>query len=373
MKVWVKMDYWLFTLMDISQLVKIKEDAVAEIAQAADAEALVSVYKKYLDKEGVLGIFFRSMGQLPKEQRGAAGVEANKVKQEIAAIYEKKDQDLKVTGSAAAGNDFFDITLPGIKPRIGHIHPLSLVESRVIEIFNGMGFEVVESQEVENEWYNFDALNVPKEHPARDVFDSLFLSDGSILRPHTSPGQVRYMECHQPPLRIVAPGRVFRRDAVDASHEPNFYQIEGLMVDKEISVANFKSIIDEFFKQFFCDCEAEADPENKKAAAARNIAAGENIRLRPSFFPFTEPSFEVDLRCVHCQGKGCSACKGTGWMEIMGAGMVHPNVLKNAGLNPQFWQGFAFGIGADRMAMIKYRINDIRLMYEGDQRFLDQF
>jgi phenylalanyl-tRNA synthetase alpha chain len=359
--------------MDISQLVKIKQEALAEIAQAADVDGLLSVYKKFLDKEGILGVFFRSMGQLSKEERGAAGIEANKVKQEISAFYEQKERELKAAGKASAVKDWLDVTLPGVKPKIGHIHPLSLVEGRVIEVFGGMGFEIVESQEVENEWYNFDALNVPKEHPARDVFDSLFLSDGSVLRPHTSPGQIRYMECHQPPLRIIAPGRVFRRDEVDASHEPNFYQIEGLMVDKDISVANFKSIIDEFFKQFFCDCEGEADPENKRAAAAQNIAAGENIRLRPSFFPFTEPSFEVDLRCVHCAGRGCPACKGTGWMEIMGAGMVHPNVLKNAGLNPQFWQGFAFGIGTDRLAMIKYKINDIRLLYDGDQRFLDQF
>ena len=359
--------------MDILELAKIKEEASAEIAIARSEDDLLSIYKKYLDKDGRLGVFFRSMGALPKEQRGQAGVEANKTKQEIAAVYEHKLRELRTVAGLARGADWLDVTLPGVAPKIGHINPLSLVEGRIAEIFNGMGFEIVESQEVENEWYNFDALNVPKEHPARDVFDSLFLNDGSILRPHTSPGQVRYMECHQPPLRIIAPGRVFRRDQVDASHEPNFYQVEGLMVDKAISVANFKSIIDEFFKQFFCDSEAEADPQNVKAAAARNIAAGDNIRLRPSFFPSTEPSFEVDLRCVHCSGKGCSACKQTGWMEIMGAGMVHPNVLKNAGLNPQFWQGFAFGIGTDRLAMIKYKINDIRLLYEGDQKFLDQF
>jgi len=359
--------------MEISDLEKIKQKAVGDIDRAQDLAGLSLVYKKHLDKDGTLGCFFRSLGELPKDERGRAGAEANKVKTEIAEIYEKRYAALEAAGRQAEGSGWLDVTLPGIKPMVGHIHPLSLVEGRVLEIFNSMGFGIIESQEVENEWYNFDALNVPKEHPARDVFDSLFLSDGSILRPHTSPGQVRYMECHQPPLRIVAPGRVFRRDPVDASHEPNFYQIEGLMVDKAISVANFKSIIDEFFKQFFCDCEAEADPSNKRSEVARNIAAGENIRLRPSYFPFTEPSFEVDLKCVHCSGKGCSACKGTGWMEIMGAGMVHPNVLKNAGLNPQFWQGFAFGIGSDRLAMIKYRVNDIRLLYDSNQRFLDQF
>jgi phenylalanyl-tRNA synthetase alpha chain len=200
------------------------------------------------------------------------------------------------------------------------------------------------------------------------VFDALFLEGGLCLRPHTSPGQVRYMENHQPPLRIIVPGRVFRRDAVDASHMPNFYQIEGLMVDKTISVANFKAVIDEFFRRFFGGSEGKQGKADKKP-----VAGGDNIRLRPSFFPFTEPSFEVDLRCVHCAGKGCPACKGTGWMEIMGAGMVHPNVLKNSGVDPDLWQGFAFGIGMDRLAMIKYKVNDIRLFYDGDQRFLNQF
>ena len=351
---------------------KIKSDAVTEINKAQDMNGLDLAYKKYLDKDGILGEFFKSMRSLSKEDRVRAGVKANEAKKEITAIFDQKTAELKDAARVeSAQNDWIDVTLPEITPKVGHLHPFTLIERKVIEIFGGMGFEIVESQEIENEWYNFDALNIPKEHPARDVFDTLFLVDGSPLRPHTSPGQVRYMEGHQPPLRIVAPGRVFRRDAVDASHMPNFYQIEGLMVDKGISVANFKAIIDEFFKQFFCDSEGER--ENPAKGRGRSVASAENIRLRPSFFPFTEPSFEVDLRCVHCAGKGCSACKGTGWMEIMGAGMVHPNVLKNAGVNPQFWQGFAFGIGMDRLAMIKYKVNDIRLFYDGDQRFLDQF
>lgn len=351
---------------------KIKMEAVEEIGKAQSENELVSANKKYLDKNGVLGEFFKTLGSLSEKERGAAGVKANRVKQEILAMLGKKATELgeqsKNDGSA---KDWLDVTLPGIKPEVGHLHPFTLVERRIVEIFHGMGFGVIESQEIENEWYNFDALNIPKDHPARDVFDTLFLNNGALLRPHTSPGQVRYMENCQPPLRIIVPGRVFRRDAVDASHMPNFYQIEGLMVDKSISVANFKAIIDEFFRQFFCDSEAEFDTYGKSQTKA--TAGKENIRLRPSFFPFTEPSFEVDLRCVHCSGKGCSACKGTGWMEVMGAGMVHPNVLKNAGVNPQFWQGFAFGIGMDRLAMIKYKVNDIRLFYESDQRFLDQF
>lgn len=355
--------------MDISDLDKIKEGAAAEIEAAPGQKELDAVGKKYLDKDGILGEFFKSLGSLSKEERQQAGVKANQIKQEIVAFFDNKAARIKEKELAQAGqNDWIDVTLPGIDPGIGHLHPLTFVERRITEIFHGMGFEIVESPEAENEWYNFDALNVPKDHPARDVFDTLFLSDGSMLRPHTSPGQVRYMEKSQPPLRIIAPGRVYRRDAVDASHTPNFHQIEGLMVDKDISVANFKAIIDEFFKQFFCDSEAEC-----AIGAKAGIAADENIRLRPSFFPFTEPSFEVDLKCVHCRGLGCPACKGTTWMEIMGAGMVHPNVLKNAGLNPQFWQGFAFGIGIDRLAMIKYKINDIRLLYGGDMRFLEQF
>ncbi len=344
-------------------------EAIDEINVAQDENGLVSVGKKYMDKDGVLGEFFKSLGQLSKEERAVAGVKANEVKKEIAAVYEQKMAELvKNDGTSVGGNEYFDPTLPGILPKMGHLHPFTLIERQVADIFGGMGFEVVESRECETEWYNFDALNIPAEHPARDVFDTLYLTNGSLLRPHTSPGQVRYMETHQPPLRIIVPGRVFRHDAVDASHMPNFYQIEGLMVDKSISVANFKAVIDEFFKQFFCDPKIEPRKTNK-----RSIAAGDNIRLRPSFFPFTEPSFEVDLKCVNCAGRGCPACKGTGWMEVMGAGMVHPNVLKNAGIDPAAWQGFAFGIGMDRLAMIKHKISDIRLFYDGNQRFLNQF
>jgi len=215
---------------------------------------------------------------------------------------------------------------------------------------------VVEGPEIENEWYNFDALNIPKDHPARDMWDTLYLKPQKLLlRTHTSPVQIRYLERNQPPLRIIVPGRVYRREATDASHEINFYQVEGLMVDRKgkVSVANFKAIIEEFVKRFF--------------------GQSVQIRLRPSFFPFTEPSFEVDISCVVCSQKGCSTCQGTGWIEAMGAGMVHPNVFKNAGLNPQEWQGFAFGMGMDRLAMMKYKINDIRLFYGGDLRFLNQF
>jgi len=341
-------------------LEKIKNEASEEIQKSGNQAELGLVYKKYLDKNGLLGEFFKSLGKLTKEERGKMGVAANETKQILTAAFEAKSSELKEKDAFHGERDFFDPTLPGVAPKIGHLHPFTLIEREIAEIFGNMGFEIVESREVETEWYNFDALNIPKDHPARDVFDTLFLDGGLCLRPHTSPGQVRYMENRQPPLRIIVPGRVFRRDAVDASHMPNFYQVEGLMVDKDISVANFKAVIDEFFCRFF---SAGADKKGKN----------DSIRLRPSFFPFTEPSFEVDLRCVNCAGRGCPACKGTGWMEIMGAGMVHPNVLKNSGVDPAKWQGFAFGIGMDRLAMIKYKINDIRLFYEGNQRFLNQF
>ena len=229
--------------------------------------------------------------------------------------------------------EWFDITVPGEKVIFGHLHPLTLVQRKCEEIFQSMGFSVIEGPEMEEEWYNFDALNIPKDHPARDLWDTFYLKNGSLLRTHTSPVQIRYMGKNQPPFRIIAPGRVFRHEATDSSHEVNFYQVEGLMVGKDISVANFKAIIQEFFRRFFSK-ELE-------------------IRLRPSYFPFVEPGFEVDIRW------------GDRWMEIMGAGMVHPNVLKNA--------GFAFGIGLDRLAMIKYQIDDIRLFYSGDLRFLNQF
>jgi len=247
----------------------------------------------------------------------------------------------------------FDITVPGERIIGGHLHPLTLVKRKIEEIFQAMGFSIVEGPEVETEWYNFDALNIPKDHPARDVWDTFYLKKGGLLRTHTSPVQVRYMQKHQPPFRIIVPGRIFRHEATDASHEINFYQVEGLMVGKEISASNFKAIIQEFLSRFF----------DKRIA----------IRLRPSFFPFTEPSFEVDIKCLVCGGRGCSVCSRTCWLEVIGAGMVHPNVLRAGGINPRNWQGFAFGLGMDRLAMMKYKIDDIRLFYSGDLRFLQQF
>jgi len=299
----------------------------------------------------------RSLEKLSKEKKAKIGKEANELKKFLKLLFEQKTQAFKEkVKKETEGSEWFDVTLPGKKPVFGHLHPLTLTRRRVEEIFQSMGFSVVEGPEIETEWYNFNALNFPKDHPARDAVDTFWLKGDKIkllLRTHTSPVQVRHMEKNNPPLRIIIPGRVFRHEATDASHEINFYHIEGLMVDKSVSAANFKAIIQEFFQRFF-----------EKPV---------KIRLIHSFFPFVEPGFQVDMTCLNCGGKGCSACQKTGWMEMMGAGMVHPQVFKNSGLNPKFWQGFAFGMGLDRLAMMKYKINDIRLFYSGDLRFLQQF
>lgn len=331
-----------------------KKRAENEIRKSKNLKELNDVYKLYLGKKGELSLVLRSLKKMPKARKMKVGKEANKLKDILEEMIAKKTIKIKEKARVdGRKGDLFDITIPGKKPIFGHLHPLTQTKERVEEIFQSMGFSVVEGPEAETEWYNFDALNIPKNHPTRDLWDTFYLKDGNVLRTHTSPAQIRYMEKNQPPLRIIASGRVFRHEATDAGHEINFYQIEGLMVDKKISVGNFKAIIKEFFKKFF-----EKDIK---------------IRLRPCYFPFTEPSFEIDCSCPICSGKGCSVCGVNGWVELMGAGMVHPNVLKNCGLNPKNWQGFAFGMGMDRLTMMKYKINDIRLFFSGDLRFLNQF
>ncbi len=340
-------------------LKNLKIKAEKEVKQARNLKELDNIYKKYLGKKGEITQTLRSLKNLPEKERKKRGKLANQVKQEIEKDVEKERKKLQSSIRQPADKfqkERVDVTVPGKKLSLGNLHPITLVKRKVEEIFLNLGFSIVEGPEIENEWYNFDALNILADHPARDLWDTLWLKTKTqklLLRTHTSPVQIHYMEKHNPPLRIIIPGRVFRHEATDASHDIQFYQVEGLMVDKEVSVANFKAIIQEFFKQFF-----------KKSI---------EIRLRPSFFPFTEPSFEVDMSCLNCGGKGCSACSQTGWLEIMGAGMVHPHIYKSSGLNPKMWQGFAFGIGLDRLAMMKYKINDIRLFYSGDLRFLKQF
>ncbi len=330
------------------ELSNIEKKALEKIEKASDLKGLNEVYKEYLGKKGELAKVFRSLKDSSDKKK--VGKKANKVKKFLEKKIESKKRLLL---SRKKEKKKLDVSIPGQKPPTGHLHPLTLVKRKIEEIFQSMGFSVIEGPEAETEFYNFDALNIPKDHPARDAWDTFYLKNGKVLRTHTSPVQIRYMEKNYPPLRIIVPGRIYRHEATDASHDFQFYQVEGLMVGKDVSAANFRAIIKEFLSRFF---EKEV-----------------KVRLRPSFFPFTEPSFEVDISCLVCEGKGCSVCSQTGWVELLGAGMVHPNVLKASGINPENWQGFAFGIGMDRLAMMKYKIDDVRLFRSSDLRFIGQF
>ena len=336
--------------MEINSL---KKEVLEAINRAEDLKDLGRIYREYLGRKGKISQAFNNIKKLPLKERKKIGRGLNELKEEIKTKIEKE----KKTFLRRERIKQIDVTLPGEKISIGHLHPLTQVLHKCEEIFERMGFSVVEGPEVENEWYNFDALNIPREHPARDLWNTLWIKNpkskiqnpGLLLRTHTSPVQIRYMEKHNPPLRIIVPGRVFRYEATDPSHEIQFCQLEGLMVDRNISIASFKGIIQKFLEEFF----------------ARNI----QIRIRPGYFPFTEPSFEVDIKEA-TSDKGRVTSK---WVELIGAGMVHPNVFKAARLNPKNWQGFAFGMGVDRLTMMKYKIDDIRLFYGGDLRFLHQF
>ena len=336
----------------------LKNQAKNEIKESQNLKELDEIFRKYLGKKGQITQILHSLEKLSKTKRAKIGKTTNELKNFLMAEFEKRAQKLKEKiEKEVEGKEWIDITIPGKKPILGHLHPLTQVKREVEEIFQSMGFSVVEGPEIENEWYNFDALNIPKDHPARDVWDTFWLKSASkekhLLRTHTSPVQIRYMESHNPPLRIIVPGNVFRHEATDPRHEFQLYQLEGLMVDKETSVPHFKAILGEFFRRFF----------------GKDI----QFRLKPDFFPFTEPSFDVSVTCLVCQGRGCPLCKKTGWLEVAGAGMVHPNVFKYSKLNPKEWRGWAFGFGLDRLAMMKYRIDDIRLFRSGDLRFLNQF
>lgn len=336
------------------RILELKKQAKKEIEKARDKSELKEINKKYLGKKSEVAQILASLVNLPLEERIKRGKEVNRFKEELVALLEKKEYSLNKKKSKSKGKGI-DITAPGKPVLGGHLHPITLVRRETEDIFQKLGFEVVQGPEVEDEWHNFDALNIPKDHPARDMWDTFWLKDKKnlLLRTHTSPVQIRYMEKHNPPLRIIVPGRCFRYEATDASHEINFYHLEGLMVDKEINASNFKAIMKKFFETFF----------------RKEI----KLRIRPSFFPFTEPSFEVDIECLICGGKGCSTCSQRGWIEMAGAGMVHPNVFKSVKLVPSEWQGFAFGLGLDRLTMMKYKIDDIRLFFSSDLRFLEQF
>ncbi|MEO0074868.1 MAG: phenylalanine--tRNA ligase subunit alpha [candidate division WOR-3 bacterium] len=336
--------------MDIEQ---IGADALNELKKASTLEELEEVRIKYLGRKGLLTNFLKNLANLPLEERKHAGQIANQIKQDFNAHLEKKKSELIQQQELGETKTQYDLTLPGRRVWVGNLHPLTKVLNEIVDIFVGMGFEEKLGPEIETEWYNYTALNFPENHPARDQIACFYLSDNLLLRSHTSPVQIRVMEQQKPPIRIIAPGRVFRPDDFDASHSPVFHQVEGLYVDENVSFAELKGTLEVFCQQMFGD-------EVK-------------VRFTPSYFPFTEPSAEVSISCVICNGKGCQTCKNSGWLEILGSGMVHPAVFENVGIDPEKYTGFAFGLGVERIAMIKYRINDIRLFYENDIRFLKQF
>ncbi len=332
-------------------LEKIKNSALSELENASTVDEINTLSVRYLGRKGAVTQYLRHISSLPEQERPAAGKNANQVKKILEdAIKTAKErlEDIR-EGSESAG---IDVTLPGRPALQGTLHPITQINRRICDIFIRMGFDIAEGPEVESDYYNFEALNIPKYHPARDMQDTFYMSDNIVLRTHTSPIQVRMMEQYAPPIRVVAPGKVYRCDS-DLTHTPMFHQIEGLLVDEKVSFGDLKGVLTELVHQVF-------DTET-------------SLRFRPSFFPFTEPSAEVDILCVMCRGKGCKVCSHTGWLEVLGCGMVHPAVFENVGYDTRRYTGFAFGMGVERIAMLKYGINDIRLFFESDDRFLRQF
>lgn len=337
-----------------ARLKELEQQAKDEIYQANTSDELEKVRVKYLGKKGELTEVLRGMGSLSAEERPLVGKVANIVRENIEnALQEAKGEIKNKELQAQLQKESIDVTMPGKKVKLGKKHPLIKGMDELKDIFISMGFQVAQGPEVETVYYNFDALNAPQNHPSRDMSDTFYINEDTILRTQTSPVQVRVMENKKPPIRIISPGRCFRNDTPDATHSPMFHQLEGLVVDKGITLADLKGTLEVFAKHFFGD-------QTK-------------IKFRPHNFPFTEPSAEIDASCFKCEGAGCSMCKGSGWIELLGAGMVHPNVLRNCGIDPEVYSGFAFGMGIDRLVMLKYGVDDIRLFFENDMRFLNQF
>ena len=335
------------------ELERLQEEARQELTALTEPSQLEDFRIRFLGRKGAFGAIMRSLGAASVEDRPRLGQLANTVKAEIERLFAEKQTALSAdAASSGADQDRIDLTLPGRRPAIGKLHPVTQIMNEVCAIFEGLGFSVAEGPDVEHDHYNFEALNIPAHHPARDMHDTFYVSESILLRTHTSPMQARIMEARQPPLRVIAPGKVYRCDS-DITHTPMFHQVEGFLVDKKVSFADLKGVLTVFTQKMF----------------DRDLA----LRFRPSFFPFTEPSAEVDIACVICGGKGCRVCKKTGWLEILGSGMIDPEVFKMVGYDPEVYSGFAFGLGIERIAMLKYGIDDIRLYYENDLRFLSQF
>jgi len=333
------------------ELLRLKAEALKELAAISAPGGLEPFRIKYLGRKGEFTLVMRQLGQAPAEERPRLGQLANEIKQELEEAFAKR-QSFFSDGGTAGAKAALDLSLPGRRTLAGRLHPVTQVMNEVCAVFEGLGFAVAEGPDVETDFYNFEALNIPPHHPARAMHDTFYLSDSLLLRTHTSPMQARIMEKERPPLRMIAPGKVYRCDS-DITHTPMFHQVEGFLVDRLVSFADLKGVLSVFISRIF--------------------AADTPIRFRPSFFPFTEPSAEVDIGCVICGGKGCRVCKQTGWLEILGAGMIDPEVFKKVGYDPEEYSGFAFGLGIERIAMLKYGITDIRLFYENDLRFLAQF
>lgn len=336
------------------QLKSIEIRAKEELKKISDPKLLEDFRVRFLGKKSEISSILKQMGKLSPEERPVMGQLANSIRSDIEnAIAERSNVLKSEMAKLRLAEETIDVTLPGTAQKIGRPHPLNAVLEEVEEVFLGMGFDIVEGPEVETDHYCFEALNMPKHHPARDTQDTFYINDNVVLRTQTSSVQIRTMEKMKPPIRIISPGRVYRSDAVDATHSPLFHQIEGLVIDKGITISDLKGTLELLMKRLY--------GENAK------------IRLRPHHFPYTEPSAEVDLMCFNCQGKGCSMCKGEGYVELLGSGMVHPKVLEGCGIDPEIYSGFAFGIGLERITMGRYSINDMRLLYENDMRFLGQF
>jgi phenylalanyl-tRNA synthetase alpha chain len=328
--------------------------SLARIAAAATLEELEAVRVETLGRKGTLTLIGKEMGKLAPEERGRIGKLLNSAKQKLeAAIEAKKAAFDEIVLRARLDSEWIDLTLPAPQPRRGHLHPITRIQRELEDLFASLGFAVLDGPEVETEYYNFDALNIPPEHPARDMQDTFWLDGGNLLRTHTSPVQVRGMERLGPPLRMIAPGRVFRNESVDASHEHTFYQLEGMMIDRDVSVAHLIYFMKTLLGAIF----------------HRDVT----VRLRPGYFPFVEPGFELDIQCLICGGPGCPVCKQSGWVELLPCGLVNPKVLRMSGIDPEQWNGFAFGLGLTRLAMMRYGIDDIRQLQGGDLRFLEQF
>jgi len=335
------------------QLRSLKEEALQHLEQTTSEKQLESLHTEYLGRKGKLTSILRKMKDLPEQERPVIGQFANQVKQELAVALERQterirraEQERKITLERQ------DISLPGRAPCRGTLHPLTLITRQIISIFQGMGFDVVEGPEVDSDFYNFEALNIPRDHPARDMQDTFYLDEDVVLRTHTSNVQIHAMETRTPPFRVIAPGTVYRCDS-DITHSPMFHQVEGFLVDRDVRFSELKGVLTVFVQTLF-------SPDVP-------------IRFRPSYFPFTEPSAEVDIGCFLCDGGGCRVCSQTGWLEILGSGMIHPAVFRHVGYDPETYTGFAFGVGIERIAMLKYGIDDIRLFFENDLRFLSQF